>query len=132
MFGVFCNQKPAYEMRISDLSSDVCSSDLPFQRQHDGFAQPRVVEGRLGPVEHDVDVEDRRDDLALHFRRLRLQLIQQRDRDAARRTHVDLPRDQRELPRRSEEPTSELQSLMSTSYADFRFKKKTKQTNTNT
>src|SRR3546814_10211526 len=25
---VFCNQKTAYEMRISDWSSDVCSSDL--------------------------------------------------------------------------------------------------------
>src|SRR3546814_7032290 len=25
----FCKQKTAYEMRISDWSSDVCSSDLP-------------------------------------------------------------------------------------------------------
>src|SRR3546814_12173314 len=31
---VFFNQKTAYEMRISDWSSDVCSSDLA--RQHDG------------------------------------------------------------------------------------------------
>src|SRR3546814_6169054 len=30
MLCVFCfKQKPAYEMRISDWSSDVCSSDLP-------------------------------------------------------------------------------------------------------
>src|SRR3546814_6449573 len=30
MFCVFCfKQKTAYEMRISDWSSDVCSSDLP-------------------------------------------------------------------------------------------------------
>src|SRR3546814_10420419 len=28
----FFKQKTAYEMRISDWSSDVCSSDLPFQR----------------------------------------------------------------------------------------------------
>src|SRR3546814_13016926 len=28
----FCKQKSAYEMRISDWSSDVCSSDLPSQR----------------------------------------------------------------------------------------------------
>src|SRR3546814_1928137 len=28
LFIFFCKQKPAYEMRISDLSSDVCSSDL--------------------------------------------------------------------------------------------------------
>src|SRR3546814_14822185 len=27
----FCKQKTAYEMRISDWSSDVCSSDLPGQ-----------------------------------------------------------------------------------------------------
>src|SRR3546814_6743481 len=27
-FCVFCKQKTAYEMRISDWSSDVCSSDL--------------------------------------------------------------------------------------------------------
>src|SRR3546814_10309692 len=30
--GVFFKQKTAYEMRISDWSSDVCSSDLPFHR----------------------------------------------------------------------------------------------------
>src|SRR3546814_8829389 len=29
----FFNQKTAYEMRISDLSSDVCSSDLYFRNQ---------------------------------------------------------------------------------------------------
>src|SRR3546814_4232609 len=30
---VFFKQKTAYEMRISDWSSDVCSSDLPEQQQ---------------------------------------------------------------------------------------------------
>src|SRR3546814_11632650 len=30
MFVFFFKQKTAYEMRISDWSSDVCSSDLPF------------------------------------------------------------------------------------------------------
>src|SRR3546814_5981735 len=30
VFVVFFKQKTAYEMRISDWSSDVCSSDLPF------------------------------------------------------------------------------------------------------
>src|SRR3546814_4753276 len=28
MFGFFCKQKTAYDMRISDWSADVCSSDL--------------------------------------------------------------------------------------------------------
>src|SRR3546814_4641808 len=36
---VFCKQKTAYEMRISDWSSDVCSSDL---RQHRVGARLRV------------------------------------------------------------------------------------------
>src|SRR3546814_12263948 len=35
---VFClKQKTAYEMRISDGSSDVCSSDLFINEQHYGF-----------------------------------------------------------------------------------------------
>src|SRR3546814_16782709 len=31
----FCKQKTAYEMRISDWSSDVCSSDLPTRRRRE-------------------------------------------------------------------------------------------------
>src|SRR3546814_8552088 len=31
----FCKQKTAYEMRISDWSSDVCSSDLRKQDRHE-------------------------------------------------------------------------------------------------
>src|SRR3546814_10867575 len=34
----FFNQKTAYEMRISDWSSDVCSSDLFFALDPNGFA----------------------------------------------------------------------------------------------
>src|SRR3546814_4066319 len=34
MFFFFCKQKTAYEMRISDWSSDVCSSDLQFLWKH--------------------------------------------------------------------------------------------------
>src|SRR3546814_9656256 len=33
-----CKQKTAYEMRISDWSSDVCSSDLADQQQNQPFA----------------------------------------------------------------------------------------------
>src|SRR3546814_7957995 len=33
----FFKQKTAYEMRISDWSSDVCSSDLNFSVDRDGF-----------------------------------------------------------------------------------------------
>src|SRR3546814_3249021 len=40
----FFKQKTAYEMRISDWSSDVCSSDLI------GHAQYREVQNRVGPT----------------------------------------------------------------------------------
>src|SRR3546814_9756467 len=36
MICFFLMQKTAYEMRISDWSSDVCSSDLGVLRRHDG------------------------------------------------------------------------------------------------
>src|SRR3546814_5787390 len=39
----FFKQKTAYEMRISDWSSDVCSSDLP----RSGIAQSRRIDGHL-------------------------------------------------------------------------------------
>src|SRR3546814_9299989 len=38
IFFFFFKQKTAYEMRISDWSSDVCSSDLDAFRDHDGEA----------------------------------------------------------------------------------------------
>src|SRR3546814_16934658 len=59
-FFFFFKQKTAYEMRISDWSSDVCSSDL---RQHVGIAPPRraerrplvVIEGVPTDIDHRVD-----------------------------------------------------------------------------
>src|SRR3546814_1130289 len=39
----FFKQKTAYEMRISDWSSDVCSSDLPFMRRHIEIVRPKVL-----------------------------------------------------------------------------------------
>src|SRR3546814_19435853 len=38
----FFKQKTAYEMRISDWSSDVCSSDLPCRRGQPGPVQQRL------------------------------------------------------------------------------------------
>src|SRR3546814_10114049 len=38
LFFFFFKQKPAYEMRISDWSSDVCSSDLASPRAGSGQA----------------------------------------------------------------------------------------------
>src|SRR3546814_3727046 len=39
----FFKQKTAYEMRISDWSSDVCSSDLPAEPQVEGVAEDARV-----------------------------------------------------------------------------------------
>src|SRR3546814_5677987 len=48
----FFKQKTAYEMRISDWSSDVCSSDLC-----QGIAQPHLVDGEEQlPFLHDLPV----------------------------------------------------------------------------
>src|SRR3546814_9571627 len=54
VFFFFFKQKTAYEMRISDWSSDVCSSDLAhgsaFAQSAAGQAQEHVLEVR-GPVQ---------------------------------------------------------------------------------
>src|SRR3546814_10097021 len=97
-------------MRISDWSSDVCSSDLPERRTGDFlavhpadgnvciFAQPVGAADRpapgVGPTKPEITVGER---------------IEQGVR----------------LDVRSEEHTSELQSLMRISYALFCLKKKT-------
>src|SRR3546814_1619953 len=56
----FCKQKTAYEMRISDCSSDVCSSDLDEQEK--GFRRRFLqrLEQRVRPV--GFEVVDRIDD----------------------------------------------------------------------
>src|SRR3546814_1546656 len=92
-------QKTAYELRISDWSSDVCSSDLrgdPVQpaRDHDaGAGEPHPARGTR----------------AAH---------------ALRHRHEHRPHPRGSRPAvRSEEHTSELQSLMRISYAVFCLKK---------
>src|SRR3546814_10706723 len=50
---VFFKQKPAYEMRISDWSSDVCSSDLKLDGGYGndtlfGFAGDDYLQGSAG------------------------------------------------------------------------------------
>src|SRR3546814_4845227 len=48
LYVLFFKQKTAYEMRISDWSSDVCSSDLPKARKK----KPRLMKARLRPPSH--------------------------------------------------------------------------------
>src|SRR3546814_5860791 len=103
-------------MRISDWSSDVCSSDLP---RH-AAPEPRARELQAGgdEAEHQGDAEGDEGDRQGHHRALQ----HQRDRidQLVEAFHSACP-----ASARSEEHTSELQSLMRISYAVFCLKKKT-------
>src|SRR3546814_1316374 len=118
----FVKQKTAYEMRISDWSSDVCSSDLRPGCGEDGDPRDgdRRGPGRRHHPHHQIG-----------RRRPRLR---ERRRGAAgtaplRRLPAGLqPRGAAVAG--SEEHTSELQSLMRISYAVFCLKKKNKNTYT--
>src|SRR3546814_9771863 len=57
----FFKQKTAFEVRISDWSSDVCSSDLPGDAARRGrFARTALADDaeRLALVEREVDAVD--------------------------------------------------------------------------
>src|SRR3546814_8910393 len=55
MIFFFFKQKTAYEMRISDWSSDVCSSDLSF----DGLRDLIVADCVLEAYDHRAQIRDR-------------------------------------------------------------------------
>src|SRR3546814_9493703 len=115
----FCfKQKTAYEMRISDWSSDVCSSDLigdaaiaiPFDA-----GEPDTIASMVAQTaEHFGRIDVLHNNAAL----LDLAFL---ERD---RTAVDTDIEVWDRTMRSEEHTSELQSLMRISYAVFCLKKK--------
>src|SRR3546814_6495378 len=63
----FCKQKTAYEMRISDWSSDVCSSDL-IDHAGTGFHR-EVIAQHLG-IEPGIEVGARQHEGAARFRHL--------------------------------------------------------------
>src|SRR3546814_7700182 len=136
--GVFLfKQKTAYEMRISDWSSDVCSSDLDgrgddaprFDRFCRGQGAARRADRRLGECRRDDLQPVRADAQSASFARaarrlypqprLRCEGVGARAGAAAQPAEVGV-----EQSARSEEHTSELQSLMRTSYAVFCLKKK--------
>src|SRR3546814_10510919 len=111
---VFFKQKTAYELRISDWSSDVCSSDLALD-------PPVAVEDKCRniaalPIELDAR------DLALDP--LRPVGLRHPAQEARIKTRIELIGIIHAVFR-SEEHTSELQSLMRISYAVFCLKKKT-------
>src|SRR3546814_1114252 len=126
LFFFFFKQKTAYEMRISDWSSDVCSSDLHRAREGRGLLR----RGRRQAV------QPRHHPHRLHRLDVRRSLRVHRDLGLRRPAHARLrplksliatsaqPLLQGVSAWRSEEHTSELQSLMRTSYADFCLKTK--------
>src|SRR3546814_1406329 len=110
IFFFFFKQKTAYEMRISDWSSDVCSSDLEQAVQVDeNSTLSRMAPG--SPVA---------DPLAV-LRSPKLAKFLQAAAQQYDLVCLDAPP---VLAVRSEEHTSELQSLMRISYAVFCLKKK--------
>src|SRR3546814_5807582 len=126
-------------MRISDWSSDVCSSDLDRVDRPALHARARAVGAALRFREHRVVRDDVDDDLAVR----RLERIggvediagvdrhpddlaaraSSREKADPRRMRL-VPRIGKAVARRAEEHTSELQSLMRTSYAVFCLTKK--------
>src|SRR3546814_7084878 len=110
-------------MRISDWSSDVCSSDLPARSAGGDGARPHHRADGAARALRRPGAAARLDDAAQPGRTL----VSAWRRCNARRAGGGAERSWQPLvPRRSEEHTSELQSLMRISYAVFCLKKKKK------
>src|SRR3546814_8228572 len=126
-FFFFFKQKTAYEMRISDWSSDVCSSDLALSRAGRGIRLARLILQRQRGSEH---IAEHRVGQSPGIRVVARAMIAI-DEMAPVGQHMDGPMREGMNRERSEEHTSELQSLMRISYAVFCLKKKNT-TNKNT
>src|SRR3546814_3990106 len=143
----FFKQKTAYEMRISDWSSDVCSSDL--RRGRAPFAIAQLVQEALAQLRDDLVIGVAREQavgIEIAPRRVergnaldqavafvadgehagrRCQGFEQQGRTRTRRADDEHRAVERGVGiARSEEHTSELQSLMRISYAVFCLKQK--------
>src|SRR3546814_3835976 len=121
-------------MRISDWSSDVCSSDLRAKCVADRRVERRAaleqVE-RLHPLAP-VAVPDQRVETLHAVRAAGIGSDLRRQAEEARGAGDALPGlEMAMLAIRSEEHTSELQSLMRISYAVFCLKKKIKKSHSN-
>src|SRR3546814_10172879 len=124
---LFFKQMTAYEMRISDWSSDVCSADLRWHSRHgDRHGRLRTAAGRRSAVRrlHLSGVRSARIRSGTPAPSLCWRVLGTADAAFTMRgRHLRRPDAQ---PERSEEHTSELQSLMRISYAVFCLKKKIK------
>src|SRR3546814_3480046 len=113
-------------MRISDWSSDVCSSDLRGQRIERGPEQG-LEQGRRHAIQARVAMRPLRPSRRWEKKRRGSEIVHSPPPCTAP-TPASTSRSRASAYRRSEEHTSELQSLMRTSYAVFCLKKKTKRT----
>src|SRR3546814_2565243 len=115
----FFKQKTAYEMRISDWSSDVCSSDLWNSAIFSGLhhlRRHRTISRSAGVhlVEH---LNHQRSNVHAHLISL------EAEQSISHGSEFAFP-PRHPVATRSEEHTSELQSLMRISYTAFCLKKK--------
>src|SRR3546814_1585190 len=121
----FFKQKTAYELRISYWSSDVCSSDLAVGKawRHLLVEEARPLgcgdRGAAGALGAEVELQACHGKGAVAAGRLGQQ---RQRRETARQRQREGQKGENQ--RRSEEHTSELQSLMRISYAVFCLKKK--------
>src|SRR3546814_10320480 len=115
-------------MRISDWSSDVCSSDL--DKRPIGLREPDPDRYREGQHRRDEQLDREQYLIGRDFHRLTRSACRNAPirPSNSRRTRVAVSMSS--TGRRSEEHTSELQSLMRISYAVFCLKKKHKKTQT--
>src|SRR3546814_2314949 len=115
VFFFFFKQKTAYEMRISDWSSDVCSSDLAARKRSGRRRTRKSAAGLRKSAWQRKRLRGRNP--ALSLRRFP---SRQRLPNPKRLPHLPPGLQKKRLLRkRSEEHTSELQSLMRNSYAVF-------------
>src|SRR3546814_3503995 len=112
----FFKQKTAYEMRISDWSSDVCSSDLAGSTRSRSIRRGRA--GGLCTRPSSVAGDTITAQAGIGSLPLRIRC----NTPSARLPPAESP--PMMICERSEEHTSELQSLMRISYAVFCLKKK--------
>src|SRR3546814_10784413 len=108
-------------MRISDWSSDVCSSDLLFE---DHLRPGHRFVGAVRASHRLVRLAEEAERAVIRWIDLRRMLEQSGGLFHVARGHACAAVEEIGLEQRSEEHTSELQSLMRISYAVFCLKKK--------